>query len=37
MTQAFAIDSTLSKAMAIFVGVSILYWLFKLVTEQESK
>nr|WP_107005618.1 FUSC family protein [Shewanella algae] len=37
MTQAFAIDSTLSKAMAIFVGVSILYWLFKLVTEPGVK
>lgn len=32
MTRAFQIDSTVSNALAILVGVSILYWLFKLIT-----
>lgn len=32
MTRAFQIDSTVSNALAIFVGVSFLYWLFKLIT-----
>ena len=32
MTRAFSIDFTLSTAMAIFVGVSILFWVFHLIT-----
>lgn len=32
MSRAFAIDSTVSNAMAIFVGIALLYWLFKLIT-----
>lgn len=32
MTSSFSIDYTLSAAMAIVVGVTILYWLFRLVT-----
>lgn len=32
----FAVDSTLSTAMAIFVGISILYWVFKLITAPDS-
>ena len=32
MTRAFQVDSTISNALAIVVGVSILYWLFKLIT-----
>ncbi|MZI94253.1 FUSC family protein [Vibrio sp. CAIM 722] len=32
MTRSFSIDYTVSYAMAIFVGVTILLWLFKLIT-----
>ncbi|WP_421849705.1 FUSC family protein [Marinomonas sp.] len=32
MSRAFSIDFTLSTAMAIFVGVSILFWVFHLIT-----
>ncbi|WP_417552899.1 FUSC family protein [Marinomonas fungiae] len=32
MVQAFQIDATVSNALAIFVGVSVLYWLFKMIT-----
>lgn len=32
MSRAFSIDSTLSNALAIFVGVTVLYWLFKMIT-----
>lgn len=32
MSRSFQIDSTVSYALAIFVGVSLLYWLFKLIT-----
>ncbi|MFC3023863.1 FUSC family protein [Vibrio zhugei] len=32
MSLSFQIDSTVSYALAIFVGVSLLYWLFKLIT-----
>ncbi|MBQ4798303.1 FUSC family protein [Pseudoalteromonas sp. MMG006] len=32
MSLAFSIDYTLSAAMAIFAGVSILYWVFHLIT-----
>lgn len=31
MSYAFSIDNTLSNALAIFAGVSILYWIFKIV------
>ncbi|WP_137165437.1 FUSC family protein [Salinimonas lutimaris] len=32
MSQSFAIDYTLSAALSIVVGVSILYWVFRLIT-----
>lgn len=32
MVQAFQIDGTVSNALAIFIGISVLYWLFKLIT-----
>lgn len=32
MTRSFSIDFALSSALSIFVGVTILYWLFKLIT-----
>jgi len=32
MSYAFSVDYTLSNALAIGVGVTILYWLFKLIT-----
>ncbi|MBM6552201.1 FUSC family protein [Marinomonas ostreistagni] len=32
MSRAFQIDSTMSNALAIFVGITVLYWLFKLIT-----
>ncbi len=32
MSRALSISSTISNAMAIFVGVSVLYWIFKLIT-----
>ena len=32
MEQAFKIDYTISNGLAIFVGITILYWLFKLIT-----
>ncbi len=32
MSRALATDSTISNGMAIFVGVTVLYWIFKLVT-----
>ncbi|WKE65674.1 FUSC family protein [Gallaecimonas kandeliae] len=32
----FAVDQTLSTALAIFVGMSILYWVFKLITAPDS-
>lgn len=32
MVQAFQLDTTISNALAIFVGVSVLYWLFKIIT-----
>ena len=31
MSLAFSVDYTLSAAMAIFVGVSVLYWVFQLI------
>ncbi len=32
MSRALSIDSTISNAMAIFIGVTVLYWIFKLIT-----
>ncbi len=32
MTRALSIDSTISNAMAIFVGVTVLFWIFKMIT-----
>lgn len=32
MTRSFSIDSTLSNALSIFVGVTVLYWMFKMIT-----
>ncbi|ANQ21808.1 fusaric acid resistance protein [Vibrio natriegens] len=32
MTRALTINTTISNGMAIFVGVTVLYWIFKLVT-----
>lgn len=32
MTRALTVSTTISNGMAIFVGVTVLYWIFKLVT-----
>lgn len=32
MSRAFSIDYTLSNALSIFVGVTVLYWMFKMIT-----
>ncbi len=32
MSRSLSIDTTISNGMAIFVGVSVLYWIFKLIT-----
>ncbi|EGT3626125.1 FUSC family protein [Morganella morganii] len=36
-TISFAIENTVSNALAIFVGVTVLYWLFKLITEPSQR
>ncbi|MCL1085389.1 FUSC family protein [Shewanella glacialipiscicola] len=33
----FAIENTISNALAIFVGVTVLYWLFKLITQPSER
>jgi len=37
MTYSFQIDSTISNALSIMVGVTLLYWLFQLITSPSSK
>lgn len=32
MSRAFSVDYTLSNALSIFVGVTVLYWMFKMIT-----
>ncbi|WP_115720510.1 FUSC family protein [Gallaecimonas mangrovi] len=35
-SMTFAVDTTLSTAFGIFTGVSVLYWVFKLITAPDS-
>ncbi|QXO16529.1 MULTISPECIES: FUSC family protein [Vibrio] len=32
MSRAFSVDYTLSNSLSIFVGVTVLYWMFKMIT-----